>query len=111
MPYLTGLVGIPNLDRKALKKQTAISNLNFRPLVVDGLSLEHKPVASSRPSSQDPQNEISDEDKIKWDYCTPTPIAPIAEEDEHPDGVEKVTLPARVNRTKRQTGKEYSQKI
>ena len=39
MPYLTGLVGIPNLDRKALKKQTAISNLNFRPLKLKWIDL------------------------------------------------------------------------
>jgi len=69
--------------------------------VVDGLSLEHKPVASSRPSVQD--NKIDEEDKIMWDYCTPAVVAGIPQE-ENEDFVETVTLPAHVNRTKRQTG-------
>jgi len=66
--------------------------------VVDGVTLEHKPFASSRPGAHD--TSIGEEDKERWDYCTPAALAGITEEDYQ----DKVTLPARVNRTRRQTG-------
>jgi len=70
--------------------------------VVDGLSLEHKPVASSRPSVQ--ESKIEEEDKIKWDYCTPAPVAGITEEDSAQEFVPAETLPANITRKKRQAG-------
>jgi len=68
--------------------------------VVDGSNKENKPVVPSRPNSQNPQIGITDEDKIKWDYCTPALVAAVGNHNK----IEKVTLPALVDRTKRQIG-------
>ena len=42
--------------------------------VVDGVNLEHKPLLSS-------PHTIDEEDKQKWDYCTPATVADISKED------------------------------
>jgi len=73
---------------------------------VDGIQTLHKPVTgdqSGRPAAHEENNEVSDEDKVVWDYCTPAPLATLQGEGEG-EIVEAVVLPERVNRTKRQSG-------
>lgn len=74
---------------------------------VDGIRTLHHPVTgdqSGRPSAHEGDSEVSKEDRVFWDYCTPAPIAAIQGDGEVSETIEAVNLPARVNRTKRQSG-------
>jgi len=66
--------------------------------VVDGVSTEHRAATESgRPSAHE-------EEKYKWDYCTPATVESLEGGDGFTEPVEAVVLPERVNRTRRQTG-------
>ena len=68
--------------------------------VVDGASTKHRAATESgRPST-----EVTEEDKYKWDYCTPATVESLDGGDGYQEAVEAVVLPERVNRTRRQTG-------
>ena len=67
--------------------------------VVDGTELEHVPKRSEsgRPSSggdYDIVIEYDEDDKYKWDYCSPAQIEAVVSEDEELGEMEAVPLPA-----------------
>jgi hypothetical protein len=73
---------------------------------VDGVSKEHRPVGaeSGRPSVHE-EEDLTEEDKYAWDYCTPATVDALEGGEVFEEGVEAVVLPERVDRSKRQTGK------
>jgi len=74
---------------------------------VDGVSTIHTPQAtgqSGRPEAHEGDNTVPAEDRLLWDYCTPAPVASLQGGGEDTHYEEAVNLPARVNRTKRQSG-------
>ena len=73
--------------------------------VVDGVSKEHRPAGaeSGRPSVHE-EEDLTEEDKYAWDYCTPATVDALEGGEVFEEGVEAVVLPERVDRSKRQTG-------
>ena len=80
--------------------------------VVDGVSKEHRPVGaeSGRPSVHE-EEDLTEEDKYAWDYCTPATVDALEGGEVFEEGVEAVVLPERVDRSKRQTGKSVIEMI
>jgi len=75
---------------------------------VDGVQTLHTPVRggqSGRPGAHNDgeEEDVSDDLKELWDYCSPAVVESI-QEDQDQDFQQAVNLPARVNRTKRQSG-------
>lgn len=73
---------------------------------VDGVSTLHTPVGrgeSGRPGAHGEAEPVSEDYKELWDYCSPAVVESLQGEEEH-HYQEAVNLPARVNRTKRQSG-------
>ena len=74
---------------------------------VDGVSKEHKPSESGRPSAHE-DDEVAEEDRYLWDYCTHATVNAIEGGEIFDDeGVEAVVVPEHIDRRKRQTGKIY----
>ena len=71
---------------------------------VDGVSKEHKPSESGRPSAHEDE-DVAEEDRYLWDYCTPATVNAIEGGEIFDEGVEAVVLPESIDRRKRQTGK------
>jgi len=73
---------------------------------VDGVSTLHTPAStgqSGRPDAHEGDHEVPVDDRQLWDYCSPSPVASLEGTEDH-EYEEAVNLPARVNRTKRQSG-------
>merc|ERR1711909_221174 len=70
---------------------------------VDGVSKEHKPSESGRPSAHE-DDDVAEEDRYLWDYCTPATVNAIEGGEIFDEGVEAVVLPEGIDRRKRQTG-------
>jgi len=70
---------------------------------VDGVAKEHKPSESGRPSAHE-DDEVEEEDRYLWDYCTPATVDTIEGGEIFDEGVEAVVVPERVDRRKRQIG-------
>jgi len=61
--------------------------------VVDGVELEHRPGYSTGQEYNE-DRELSEDDKYKWDYCSPAQIEAVVSEDEELGEMEAVPLPA-----------------
>ena len=61
--------------------------------VVDGVELEHRPGYSTGQEYEE-DRELSEDDKYKWDYCSPAQIEAVVSEDEELGEMEAVPLPA-----------------
>ena len=70
--------------------------------VVDGVTTEHRPssIESGRPSVHE-EDSLAEEDKYKWDYCTPATVEALEGGEGFTERVEAGGLP---ERTRRQTG-------
>ena len=61
--------------------------------VVDGGELEHRPGYSTGQEYNE-DRELSEDDKYKWDYCSPAQVEAVVSEDEELGEMEAVPLPA-----------------
>ena len=61
--------------------------------VVDGVELQHRPGYSTGQEYEE-DRELSEDDKYKWDYCSPAQIEVVVSEDEELGEMEAVPLPA-----------------
>ena len=61
--------------------------------VVDGVELEHRPGYSTGQEYNE-DRELSEDDKYKWDYCSPAQVEAVVSEDEELGEMEAVPLPA-----------------
>ena len=61
--------------------------------VVDGVELEHRPGYSTGQEYNE-DRELSEDDKYKWDYCSPAQVEAVVSEEEELGEMEAVPLPA-----------------